>query len=78
MNTYFAVSTPGLEPFTRQEAVKLGFLLDPAVSEDLAVETEPGGVTFKGDLGALYRANLHLRTASRIGSSGEFLLRQNL
>jgi len=27
---------------------------------------EPGGVTFKGDLSALYRANLHLRTASRV------------
>jgi putative N6-adenine-specific DNA methylase len=31
-----------------------------------ALPAEPGGVIFKGDLAALYRANLHLRTASRI------------
>ncbi len=36
------------------------------VLPSIAVQTEPGGVTFKGDLEALYRANLHLRTASRI------------
>jgi putative N6-adenine-specific DNA methylase len=45
-----------LEPFTAQEL--RGLDLEPA--------TAPGGVLFKGDLTALYRANLHLRTASRI------------
>jgi putative N6-adenine-specific DNA methylase len=36
-------------------------------SLDLAPATqEPGGVLFRGDSAALYRANLHLRTASRI------------
>lgn len=34
---------------------------------DLApASKEPGGVLFRGDLADLYRANLHLRTASRI------------
>jgi putative N6-adenine-specific DNA methylase len=59
MDTYFAVTAPGLEPFTRQEALELNLV--PA-----SADIEPGGMTFKGDLGALYRANLHLRTASRV------------
>jgi putative N6-adenine-specific DNA methylase len=57
MNSYFAVTSPGLEPFTAQELRRL----------DLApLQEEPGGVLFKGGLADLYRANLHLRTASRI------------
>ncbi len=56
MDSYFAVTAPGLEPFTAQELRGLEFA--PAI--------EPGGVLFKGNLSALYRANLHLRTASRI------------
>lgn len=59
MDTYFAVTAPGLEPFTQQEALELNFV--PA-----SAELESGGVTFKGDLEALYKANLHLRTASRV------------
>lgn len=55
--TYFAVSSLGVEPFTAQELLSLGM-------QELA--EEPGGVIFKGDLADLYRANLHLRTASRI------------
>jgi putative N6-adenine-specific DNA methylase len=57
MDSYFAVTAPGLEPFTFEELRKLGLI--PAIQE-------PGGVLFKGDLAALYRSNLHLRTASRI------------
>ena len=66
MNTYFAVTAPGLEPYTRQEAVELDMLPAPDTSTDSPAEIEPGGVTFKGELEALYRANLHLRTASRV------------
>jgi putative N6-adenine-specific DNA methylase len=54
--SYFAVTAPGLEPFTAQEIRAL----------ELLPVSEPGGVSFKGDLGALYRANLQLRTASRV------------
>lgn len=61
MNNYFAVCAPGLEPFTAQE---LRGLDSSADSPDPV--TESGGVTFKGDLSILYRANLHLRTPSRI------------
>ncbi len=61
MDTYFAVTAPGLEPFTARELTDLGLL--PATANAV---TSPGGVPFKGDLLALYRANLHLRTASRI------------
>jgi putative N6-adenine-specific DNA methylase len=57
LDSFFAVSAPGLEPFT---ALELHVLDLASVSE------EPGGVLFRGDLAALYRANLHLRTASRI------------
>jgi putative N6-adenine-specific DNA methylase len=56
MDSFFAVTAPGLEPFTAEELRRMGF--EPT--------TVPGGVLFKGDLAALYRANLHLRTASRI------------
>jgi putative N6-adenine-specific DNA methylase len=56
MDSYFAVIAPGLEPFTAEELRSL----------DLLPVLEPGGITFKGDLSALYRANLHLRTASRV------------
>ena len=58
MDSFFAVTAPGLEPFTAQELRRLFPDLEPV--------TVPGGVLFKGDLTALYRANLHLRTASRI------------
>jgi len=58
LDTYFAVTAPGLEPFTAEELRRLFPDTNPA--------TEPGGVTFRGDPAALYRANLHLRTANRI------------
>jgi putative N6-adenine-specific DNA methylase len=93
MDSYFAVTAPGLEPFTAQELRSLDLLSAPEKihreegkdakslegnPKDLrtlrglpfgyavAVQSESGGITFKGDLTALYRANLHLRTASRI------------
>ena len=61
LDTYFAVTAPGLEPFTARELTALGLLAVPALEE-----SSQAGVPFKGDLPALYRANLHLRTASRI------------
>ena len=61
MDTYFAVTAPGLEPFTALVLTTLGLLPVPATE---TVST--GGVAFKGDLQMLYRANLRLRTASRI------------
>ena len=53
---FFAVAAPGLEVFTARELSELG----------LKAAAEPGGVAFSGDRAALYRANLHLRTASRV------------
>jgi putative N6-adenine-specific DNA methylase len=55
------VTAPGLEPFTAQELTALELLPVPT-----AEAATTGGVEFKGDLNALYCANLHLRTASRI------------
>jgi putative N6-adenine-specific DNA methylase len=59
LDSYFVVTAPGLEALTVQELAQLGLI--PADQQP-----EPGGVTIKGDLTALYRTNLHLRTASRI------------
>ncbi len=68
MDTYFAATAPGLEPFTAEE---LRHLFQHNEENDralppFAVQIDPGGVTFKGNLTALSLANLHLRTASRI------------
>jgi len=54
---FFAIVAPGLEPACAEELLELG--LGP-------VEIFPGGVEFAGFLADLYRANLELRTASRI------------
>ena len=62
MDSYFAVTAPGLEPFTALELSRI--FPDPELAP--AIQPIEGGVLFKGDLTALYRANLHLRTASRI------------
>lgn len=61
MDSFFAVSAPGLETFTALELQRLNLL--PATF--VADKTE-GGVPFEGGLATLYRANLHLRTPSRI------------
>lgn len=68
MDSFFAVSAPGLEVFTTLEMHRLG-LLPEAFPSDPAValsEAEPGGVAFDGTRKSLYRANLNLRTASRV------------
>ncbi|HHY58014.1 MAG TPA: hypothetical protein GYA08_21565 [Chloroflexi bacterium] len=57
----FVVTAPGLAPLCAAEIrahALLGSLLSPQV--------QSGGVAVRGDLSALYRANLHLRTASRV------------
>ncbi len=90
LDTYFAVTAPGLEPFTAQELRRLFPDRDPAAPDSASSPLHPfepaqgkpssfishpssfifhplsGGVEFRGGLPALYRANLHLRTASRI------------
>jgi putative N6-adenine-specific DNA methylase len=72
MDSYFVATAPGLEPLTAQELLALELPTVPVPEVDLRVppnnriQVEAGGITFKGDLAALYRANLHLRTASRI------------
>jgi putative N6-adenine-specific DNA methylase len=55
----FAVTVPGLEPVTAQELADLKLLPRQAAPE-------AGGVAFEGNRRALYRANLHLRTATRV------------
>ena len=52
----FAIAAPGLEPLVERELRALG----------IGGRIETGGVSFTGGLEAMYRANLHLRTASRI------------
>jgi putative N6-adenine-specific DNA methylase len=61
MEQLFAVVAPGLEPFTARELVRLGH-----PEGGVAVDPAGGGVAFSGDRAALYRANLRLRTASRV------------
>ncbi len=56
MNSFFVVTTPGLELLAAQELRQL----------EISPTLEAGGVSFKADDEGLYRANLHLRTASRI------------
>jgi putative N6-adenine-specific DNA methylase len=58
----YCVCTPGLEPFLRQELQQLGLLK----AEAAQTGAQGGGVAFDGDPHALYRANLWLRTASRV------------
>ena len=53
----FAVSAPGLEPYTARELQRL------KMSDVKAI---PGGVEFCGARSDVYRANLHLRTAGRV------------
>jgi putative N6-adenine-specific DNA methylase len=52
----FAVTAPGLEPLCAAELRVLG----------IGAEAEQGGAGWRGDLRSLYRANLELRTASRV------------
>ena len=74
MEKLFAVCAPGLETFTALELNQLGLLhtsrgRQSRLSRVNRLElrkSETGGVSFTGDLKAIYRANLHLRTASRV------------
>lgn len=54
---FFAVVTPGLEAVCARELLELGMA---------ELDVVPGGVGFAGRLADLYRANLRLRTASRV------------
>jgi putative N6-adenine-specific DNA methylase len=66
---YFAVTAPGLETFAAAELRQLGIVPQAAQAGDalgLAGEDSGGGVAFSGGREALYRANLQLRTASRV------------
>lgn len=63
--TLFAVCAPGLERVVAQELVALGLTRPPA-GRTKSKDVLEGGVEFRGDLRALYRANLHLRAASRV------------
>ncbi|HSQ26711.1 MAG TPA: class I SAM-dependent RNA methyltransferase [Anaerolineales bacterium] len=65
--SFFAVTTPGLEEYTAQELGNLG-ILRPLDAKDQKMPSDAikGGVAFDGSLADLYRANLHLRTTSRI------------
>ena len=57
MPRFFATAAKGIEPVTAEELKRLGAR---------NVEQTFGGVSFDGDLETLYRANLWLRTATRI------------
>ncbi|HEX5437251.1 MAG TPA: hypothetical protein VFW98_08825 [Gemmatimonadaceae bacterium] len=56
-SSVFAITAPGIAPITADELRALGLTVDGV---------EHGGVTFHGGLDAIYRANLSLRTASRV------------
>jgi putative N6-adenine-specific DNA methylase len=70
MDKLFAVCTPGLEPFLAQELEQLGLLRgkpSSPLSKMGGIEGGPeGGAEFSGTLRDVYRANLWLRTASRV------------
>src|SRR5512136_3018818 len=71
MPNFFAVCAPGLEAFTARELKDLGLQVpsSPSSRDSLKGQGEVeeiGGVAFRGSLTDLYRANLHLRTASRV------------
>ncbi len=72
MEKLFAVCTPGLEPFTAQELEQLRLIPShsPSLPQDSlmpgGLKYEFGGIEFQGSLCDVYRANLHLRTASRL------------
>jgi putative N6-adenine-specific DNA methylase len=77
MEKLFGVCTPGLEPFVARELYQLGLMGGDAASPLETIPTgsgsshesagyESGGVEFQGSLHDVYRANLYLRTASRV------------
>src|SRR5512137_2975889 len=62
MEKLFAVCAPGLESFVAQELRQLGLI----ARGESGSAYDPGGIAFQGSLRDAYRANLHLRTASRV------------
>ncbi len=67
--TIYVSCPPGLEPALAEEMkpLRLGDDRSAGVSESLGLEgEEPGGIEFSGTLEDVYRANLHLRVASRV------------
>lgn len=72
MERLFAACSPGLEEFVGQELRRLHLLPAETSSSSLdspaekGLEDEAGGVEFHGTLHDVYRANLRLRTASRV------------
>jgi len=72
MEKLFAVCTPGLEPFAAHELYQLGLMGGYSSSRPETFPTESGspyesgGIEFQGSLHDAYRANLYLRTASRV------------
>jgi len=73
MERLFAVCAPGLEPFAALELDQLGLIDSHPLfqSENFLTESGPqqyesGGIEFQGSLHDVYRANLYLRTASRV------------
>lgn len=73
MEKLFAVTTPGLEPFTAQELIQLDLLTSVNAQslhmnrpQRLSSSKYSGGVSFSGNLEAIYRLNLSLRTANRV------------
>jgi putative N6-adenine-specific DNA methylase len=62
MKKLFAVCAPGLESFVAQELHQL----DLRSGGESGSAYEPGGIGFQGSLHDAYRANLYLRTASRV------------
>jgi len=56
----FVASAPGMEDITAREVAELG------LARSQTAQAVPGGVEFSGDLEIVYRANLLLRTASRV------------
>jgi putative N6-adenine-specific DNA methylase len=69
METFFVVTAPGLENITSQEMRSIGLLPKQAKQrreEWKITGEEGGGVVFEGSFDHLYRANLRLRTASRV------------
>ena len=69
----FAVSAPGLEPYTALELRQLDLLPDESGKELISTWQAPGteddlsgGVAFEGNLRSVYLANLWLRSANRV------------
>ncbi|MCX5910925.1 MAG: class I SAM-dependent RNA methyltransferase [Deltaproteobacteria bacterium] len=68
----YVVCTPGLEPFTKGELQKLGLFSEENARSSgkaagkIPAAEETGGIEGHGTLRDVYRANLNLRTATRI------------